>query len=374
VMPCLSTIGITAVLRAALLLSSAAGATEPGVTYRRWHSVSSTVMDDVLAAGADIDQLLSTPENTQVLHDLFEAPSNVCEACATDLRGYFRAPMSGSYTFSVASDDDGALYFGVSEAQAHRIASVPGWTEPRQWDKYSEQTSAPQSLVRGEFYFVRSVSVERFWSDNAAVGVRLPDGTDLKPLPVPGYLFVLPRPTVRVSVVELGAVDDGSTDNSAAFLEATRLARWGGEIVVPPGHFRTAAFNISSHTRLVVDGDIIGVPSRTQLDRALIGWDPTSENISIVGSGSIRNRGNAWSTSRVGFVCPHFVSHSVPGDTVTLDPDVEHECEASAKQRAALFSTFDVLMPPATERAWHPTRGEWRSAGAMYSEPQWGVP
>ena len=77
-----------------------------------------------------------------------------------------------------------------------------------------------------------------------------------------GYLFLsVPAtpPTARVTVTDFGAVGDGITDSSAAFLNATEHATWGGEITVPEGIFLTSPINLTSHTRLRVQGEMRGL-------------------------------------------------------------------------------------------------------------------
>ena len=71
----------------------------------------------------------------------------------------------------VASDDGGELWFGSSDASAQVVATVPGWTSPRQWDKFKEQTSAPQTLRAGVYYFIRALANEGGGGDNLAVGL-----------------------------------------------------------------------------------------------------------------------------------------------------------------------------------------------------------
>ena len=63
-------------------------------------------------------------------------------------------------------------------------------TSPREWNKFPEQTSAPQRLVAGEYYFLMALAKESSGGDNLAVGVTLPDRTELRPIPVAGYLFL----------------------------------------------------------------------------------------------------------------------------------------------------------------------------------------
>ena len=67
------------------------------------------------------------------------------------------------YTFYMASDDQGELNLSHNAIADNKktIASVPGWTHARQWNKYAVQTSQPQSLVAGEKYYLEAlVSLE----------------------------------------------------------------------------------------------------------------------------------------------------------------------------------------------------------------------
>jgi hypothetical protein len=38
------------------------------------------------------------------------------------------------------------------------IASVPGWSGNRQWNKYPEQTAAPITLNAGSMYYIRAIA------------------------------------------------------------------------------------------------------------------------------------------------------------------------------------------------------------------------
>ena len=132
------------------------------------------------------------PDTEEVFMDLFESPSDVCDQCGTEMEAYFRAPASGSYVFKLAADDGGHLWIGDTEDQAladDPIASVPGWSAARQWDKYSDQTSRPIILAAGQEYFLRATANEGGGMDNLAVGVEGPGGLSLLPIPVEGYLY-----------------------------------------------------------------------------------------------------------------------------------------------------------------------------------------
>ncbi|MEL7237570.1 MAG: thrombospondin type 3 repeat-containing protein, partial [Planctomycetota bacterium] len=122
------------------------------------------------------------PDNPAVQEEmaLFEGPTNVADAYGTRLRGIFYAPESGSYTFWVAGDDNTVLNLSPDAIAANRttIASVPGWSASRQWDKFPEQQSAPVTLEAGRPYYIEALQKEGGGGDNVAVGWQRPsDGT-----------------------------------------------------------------------------------------------------------------------------------------------------------------------------------------------------
>jgi hypothetical protein len=86
----------------------------------------------------------------------------------------------------LAADDNAYLWFGNSVDVAlalEPIASVPGWTAPRQWDRYAEQIASPVTLAAGEYYYLRAAVNEGGGGDNLCVGVTGAMG-DLLPIPV----------------------------------------------------------------------------------------------------------------------------------------------------------------------------------------------
>merc|ERR1719456_1147561 len=102
------------------------------------------------------------------------------------MEAWFTAPATGAHTFRIAADDNAHLWFGTrcDEAMAaDPIASVPGWTSARQWNKYGEQTAAPIALEEGRAYYMRAVVNEGGGGDNLAVGVTTPSAT-MNPIPV----------------------------------------------------------------------------------------------------------------------------------------------------------------------------------------------
>jgi len=161
-----------------------------GVIYRRWDGIGGTGVAELL----NHDNFNGNPPNAQaVLLDFMEAPVNVCNNCGTELEAWFIAPVSGPTVFRISADDNAHLWFGsdpASAVAAGDIASVPGWSANRQWNKYAEQTAAPVDLVGGQAYYLRAVSNEGGGGDNTEVGVTLPvsategGGATMNPIPV----------------------------------------------------------------------------------------------------------------------------------------------------------------------------------------------
>jgi hypothetical protein len=163
-----------------------------GVLWELWEGIEGMAVVDLTS---NPRYLANSPTRSSLLlpnteQSLLEVPEqDVNDNLGNRLTTWFLAPQTGDYTFVIASDDQGELWFGEDEAAATPIASVPVWTSPREWDKFTEQTSATQSLVAGDYYFLQALAKEGSGGDNLAVGARLPDGTDLSPIPVEGYLY-----------------------------------------------------------------------------------------------------------------------------------------------------------------------------------------
>jgi uncharacterized repeat protein (TIGR02543 family) len=130
------------------------------------------------------------PSSTSILNNLFEAPINTGDHYGQCIHGWIQAPVSGEYIFWISSDDYGELHLSPSDdpAQVVLIAEVPGWTNSREWDKYSQQQSATITLQEGAFYYVMALMKEHEGGDNLAVGWQLPDGALQRPIPGE-YLF-----------------------------------------------------------------------------------------------------------------------------------------------------------------------------------------
>ena len=82
----------------------------------------------------------------------FASATDVADNYGSRVRAYVVPPVSGDYTFFIASDDDSQLRLSTdtNPANATVIASVSGWTDANVWTKYASQTSPVRTgLVAG---------------------------------------------------------------------------------------------------------------------------------------------------------------------------------------------------------------------------------
>ncbi len=130
------------------------------------------------------------PGVRQLIKNYFEAPVNESNNFGQRMHGYLKAPVSGSFTFYLSSDDNGQLWLSsdTTAAGLRLIAEVPSWTTSREWTKYPGQRSAPVTLEKGKYYYIMALAKEGTGGDNLAAGWEWPDGT--AELPIRGeHLF-----------------------------------------------------------------------------------------------------------------------------------------------------------------------------------------
>ena len=116
-----------------------------------------------------------SPTGIEQLNTL-EGPTNWADSYGARISGYLYPPQTGSYTFWIASDANSQLWLSTDgdPENAALIANVPGFTSPRQWNKYSQQQSSPISLTAGRKYYIEVLHKEDTGNDNVAVAWQGP--------------------------------------------------------------------------------------------------------------------------------------------------------------------------------------------------------
>ncbi len=169
-------LGITFVV----LASFPATAQTVGLLREVWEGINGTDLS-ALTSSANYP---NRPTSKNYVTDYFESPTDILENYGQRMHGYVVPPLTGNYTFWVATDDQGALYLSSDEnpANSRLIASVNGWTPPRQWEVESNQRSAAIRLVAGKAYYVSALMKEGGGGDNLAVRWLMPNGVDQAPI------------------------------------------------------------------------------------------------------------------------------------------------------------------------------------------------
>jgi hypothetical protein len=147
------------------------------ITYERWN--------DIKGETVDLVPVNEAPDVTMEL-TLFMAPDDVGVDFSARIRGVLTAPMTGSYTFWVSSDDNSELNLSTDASPANkvRIAHVtgsPAWTGYREWNKFPTQQSAPVMLEAGKQYYIETLLKEDIAEDHIAVGWLKPGQVGSEP-------------------------------------------------------------------------------------------------------------------------------------------------------------------------------------------------
>ncbi len=131
----------------------------------------------------------------------FELGSSHGDNYGTRCRTLLIPSVSGDYTFWIASDDAGELWFSPTSNAADKtlIAYLTDWAGSREWTKYASQKSAAIPLVAGQSYYLETLHKESAGGDNLAVAWQGPapyDTLNLIPavrLKQPYYGFSAPH-------------------------------------------------------------------------------------------------------------------------------------------------------------------------------------
>jgi len=269
--------------------------------------------------GGSVESLTSYPDfpdgwtSRELVTGAFEAPSNVAENYGQRMHGYIVPPVTGNYRFWLAGDNGSRLYLSPDENPANMtaIAEIPGvsWSDPRQWDRYSEQQSALITLEAGRYYYICALMKEDVGGDHLCVRWQLPDGTIEEPIPggrlysdplqlhtnfaisSDGESVVLTMPdgttadqtaeTALIGDVSYGRVTDGGAawaffDQSTPKVTNNDSVAWQG--ITPPVEFSQP----SGFYPDAFDMTLSSADSQAQIYYTLDGSDPNPDNLTPV--------------------------------------------------------------------------------------------
>jgi autotransporter-associated beta strand protein len=195
--------------------TATAAPTYGGISGEMWTGISGNLVANLTTAPA---YLANTPNFRFIAPDDFETPENIADNYGQRLRGFFKAPTTGSYNFYIASDDASELYLSTSEdpASKTKIAYVSNAVGSRNYTAQANQKSAAISLTAGQRYYIEALHKEGGGGDHVSVGVDLPGGTQNRPIPAskldPYYTAAPPTPanTVTIAASDANASEAGS--------------------------------------------------------------------------------------------------------------------------------------------------------------------
>lgn len=143
------------------------GSSEWGIVREVWTGIGGEALG-YLTGNANYPNL---PNYRQLITGSFRAPYNYTDNYGQRMHAFLQAPTTGNYVFWIASDDYGQLSLSTDDnpANAHVIASVPGYTGLDEWKKYAAQKSAPIYLVAGRYYYISALMKEGGGGDNLSV-------------------------------------------------------------------------------------------------------------------------------------------------------------------------------------------------------------
>ena len=97
------------------------------------------------------------------------------------LRGYICAPVTGNYTFYIASNENSELYLSTSDdpTKKRRIAYLNSAVNPRAWFTFFTQKSVQVYLLKGARYYIEALHKESTGADHLSVGWFIPGTTSV---------------------------------------------------------------------------------------------------------------------------------------------------------------------------------------------------
>jgi signal transduction histidine kinase len=108
----------------------------------------------------------------------FEAPENWGDYHLQRMRGFVHPPVTGEYTFWIASDNSSELWLSPDRdpGKVKKLAFVaPGnWADSRDWSAFPSQRSESVSLKAGETYYIEAFQEQMTLNDNLAVAWQGP--------------------------------------------------------------------------------------------------------------------------------------------------------------------------------------------------------
>ena len=127
-----------------------------GAILNTWKDISGDSIADLMFATNDVT---SEPNQSTRLTNLLESPTNIEDNYGSLMKGWLVAPVTGTYSFWIASDDQGEFWLSTDSDPANMVLAcwLGGAVSQYFFNAYPEQKSEPIALVAGRaiYYEVR---------------------------------------------------------------------------------------------------------------------------------------------------------------------------------------------------------------------------
>lgn len=140
---------------------------QPGlVDVMYWDNVAGSNVSDLTSVNRYPDEPDSIVQITQL-----SSQQNRGDNYGARVRGFIEPPVAGEYRFFISSDDQSEFYLSntIEEEDKELIATVPRWTVPGDYSKYSSQASGIKDLEAGRRYYFEILFKENDGGDHFMV-------------------------------------------------------------------------------------------------------------------------------------------------------------------------------------------------------------
>ena len=136
------------------------------------------------------------------------------------LRALVVPPLSGNYTFWIASDDNSLFLLSTNESPANemQLCSVTSWTPWEVFNDEPNQQSVPVYLQAGQRYYLEALHQQGGGGDDLTVQWQLPNGVIELPMTTPSaagtllipYTGLTNTPGIYAQPTNATAIEDGT--------------------------------------------------------------------------------------------------------------------------------------------------------------------
>jgi hypothetical protein len=218
---------------------------QPGLIREYWAGISGSSVSSLTSNAA----FPNSPTSSSVITS-FDAPKDVAEEYGQRIRGYLKPSTTGSYQFFIASDDDSELWLSTDDQPSNKvkIASVTGWTNQYQYNKYGSQQSASINLTANKHYYIEALHKEGSGGDHVTVAWQGPGISHQVissaylvtaapvPVPLPGTFSQTAPASGATGVSLTPAFSWGASSNAASYtLEVSTTSSFSNLVINQTG-------------------------------------------------------------------------------------------------------------------------------------------